>query len=146
MRLAVIIAMATLILRQAQANAGSVQVGLVNGVEFEKWNCGGPAPGLSRTKARCENAKFEETSACDSVVITNDSTESVKVELQVSGPGFEQPPNHVGGVFFFAAAFLTGAFFFAALRGAGFDAGSSTSMITDSSASPSSSSEEVSTL
>ena len=86
MRLAVIIAMATLILRQAQANAGSVQVGLVNGLEFGKWNCGGPVPGQSRAKARCENAKFDETSTCDSVIITNESSEAVKVELEVSGP------------------------------------------------------------
>ena len=98
MKLAVIIAIATLMLCRAQANAGAVQVGLVNGLEFEKWNCGGAVPGQSRSKARCENAKFDETSTCDSVVITNDSSEAVKVELQVSGPGFEQSPNHAYGI------------------------------------------------
>lgn len=99
MKLPVVLASAALLLRYAAANAGAVQIGLVNDAEFEKWNCGGPVAGLSRTKSGCENAKFDETSTCDTVIITNDSSEQVKVELQVKGPGFEQPPNHWGGMF-----------------------------------------------
>ena len=101
MKLTVIIGVAALTLCRGQAIAGSVQIGLVNGLELEKWECGGPVPGQSRTKARCENAKFDETSSCDTVVVTNDSSEPVKVELRLSGPSFEEPPSRTYGVFSF---------------------------------------------
>src|SRR5271166_3098453 len=93
-----------LLLPCAVANAGSVQVGLLNSAEFGKWECSGAVSSLSRTKSRCENAKFNQTSACDTGVVSNDSKEAVRVELQLSGSGFEERPNHVGGVWFYVVA------------------------------------------
>ena len=78
MRLSVILASSVCVLVAATANAGGVQIGLVNGSEFDKWNCGGPVAGLSRTKSRCGNAKFDDTSSCDTVIVTNDSNEQVR--------------------------------------------------------------------
>jgi hypothetical protein len=100
MRLAVIAVSLALVLLCSTANGGAVQIGLVNGSEFDKWNSGGPVAGLSRTKSRCENAKFDETSMCDTVVITNGSNEAVRVTLQMTGSGFEklEPPNQPGSI------------------------------------------------
>ena len=101
MKLAVILAVAMILGGAATSRAGSVQVGLLNVEEFDKWNCGEPVPSESRSNARCGDATFDQTSNCDTVVITNDSNHRVNVELQVTGPGFEQPPPRQLGFGFF---------------------------------------------
>jgi hypothetical protein len=87
MKLAVIFAVAMLLGGSATLRAGSVQVGLLNDAEFDQWNCSEPVPSESRANGRCGDATFDQTSNCDTVVITNDSYHRVTVELQVTGPG-----------------------------------------------------------
>jgi hypothetical protein len=98
MKIAVIFAALALLLRCSIANAGGVQIGLLNEDQIEKWECGAAMPGQeSQSKSSCGIAKYREGSSCPTVVVTNDSSETVKVLLQVTGYGFAQLPNGVGG-------------------------------------------------
>ena len=107
MKLAVMFVSATLLLRCVAANAGAVQIGFVNDDEVEKWKCGAAVPaGESQSKSSCGIAKYEESSSCPTVVVTNDSSETVKVQLEITGPGFEQLPKGSGG--FWGVATNTG--------------------------------------
>jgi hypothetical protein len=89
-KIAVFVSVA-LLLRCAAAHAGAVQISLLNDDELLQWKCGAAMPaGESQSKVSCETAKYEQTSSCPTVAIANDSTETVKVRIQLTGHSFEQ--------------------------------------------------------
>lgn len=96
-KLGVMVSSAALLLWCATANAGGVQIGLLNDDELGKWKCGTAVPAQEPQKPACGIAKYRETSSCPTVVVTNDSSETIKVQVQLTGPGFERPGG--GSVF-----------------------------------------------
>ncbi len=102
MRHIVALAIAIALLRSVSANAEGVQIALLNGDQFGDWKCGSAAPAeASQPKPDCGVAKSGETSSCPTLVITNGSGQKVTVVIQLGGLGFEEPPNHWGGIFDF---------------------------------------------
>jgi hypothetical protein len=99
---ALVAVLSLVLLRCVTANAGGIQIRLLTDDDLTNWNCGAPLPSASaQAKPECGLAKYGETSSCPSVAITNDSADEVKVELQVSGSGFEQPPNRWAAMYSF---------------------------------------------
>ncbi len=94
MKLVVIFALALLLAQCVGANAGEVHIGLLNEDDFGDWKCGAPVPSEGgQAKTRCGVAKYGETVPCPTLVVTNDSRETVSAQIQLTGIGFEKPPS-----------------------------------------------------
>jgi hypothetical protein len=90
MKPAVVFASVALLLGCSVANAGGVQIGLLNDDELLEWKCGAGLPS-KEPESKCEIAKYGETSSCPTLVVTNDASETVKVQVQLTGAGFDRP-------------------------------------------------------
>lgn len=67
--------------------AGNVQIGFVNQAELDQWLAGGLAEAVSH-EGVCKPAKFNETSDCPTVVISNHSSAPVEVKFSSTGEAF----------------------------------------------------------
>lgn len=69
------------------ASAGSVEIGFVDSAGFNRWVGGAPAQ-LPIGEMACQPAKFDETSACGNLVISNDSSQAITVSFKTSSEEF----------------------------------------------------------
>src|SRR5216683_4571628 len=76
------------------ALAGSVEIGFVDDAELAQWRAGAWLTAEAPTgETACTPAKFNQTSACWTVVIFNGSSEDVKLEFTTSSEEFAIPPH-----------------------------------------------------
>jgi hypothetical protein len=94
MRITSILALAAtlLLMLAAPLKAGTVNVGIFNSSEYDKWLCDpSMLPPQPRAESRCGSAKFQECSeSCDTVGVTNNSNTTVDVKVEFSGTGFSE--------------------------------------------------------
>ena len=84
--------LASLTLRSIAATGGVVEIGVLNDDDLVSWIFQSPMPvGAAQAQPGCDVAKYGETSSCRNIVITNSAAETVVLEIQVSGAGFEKP-------------------------------------------------------
>jgi len=69
------------------AAAGSVEIGFVDDPGLERWMAGGPAE-VSTGETACIPAKFTESSACRTVVISNHSSHAITLKFATTGEEF----------------------------------------------------------
>ncbi len=67
----------------ASALAGSVEIGFVDKAGLDRWMAGGPAE-VQTGETACKPAKFNKTSACLTVVISNQSSHAVTLTVVIS--------------------------------------------------------------
>jgi hypothetical protein len=95
-----VLSLALLIAQAAPVNAGTVHVGILKDSDGHKFECDGTIPVENRNSdSRCESAKFDKCSSCNSVAVTNNSGAPIDVEIAVSGAGFSEA--HEGGASFY---------------------------------------------
>lgn len=72
--------------------AGTVQVGLLNSSQYDKWLCDPSTPPPEPpAESRCTSAKFQECSrSCDTIGVTNNSDGPAEVKVEFSGAGFSE--------------------------------------------------------
>jgi hypothetical protein len=83
----------TLLLMPATSvHAGTVNVGLLNSSQYDKWLCDPSMPPPEHpAESQCSSAKFQECSdSCDIVGVTNNSDAPVNVKIEFSGAGFSE--------------------------------------------------------
>jgi len=97
-----LVLLTSLAMRPVAADTNSVRIDILSDDELTNWIDQSPIPaGAERAEPSCGRAKYEETSSCQNAVITNGSDETVAIEIQVSGSGFEDPPSGEIGRFDF---------------------------------------------
>jgi hypothetical protein len=71
----------------ASALAGSVEIGFVDKAGLDRWMAGGPAE-VQTGETACKPAKFNKTSACLTVVISNQSSHAVTLSFTSDSEDF----------------------------------------------------------
>ena len=75
------------------AEPGNVHIYVLSDEELTSWIYHSPLPsGAATTELACDVTKYGDTSSCRNILVRNDSAETVGIEIQVSGSGFEEPP------------------------------------------------------
>ncbi len=69
------------------ALAGSVEIGFVEKAGLRRWMAGGPAQ-VPAGEAACTPAKFNQTSPCPTIVISNHSSHAVTLSFTTSSEEF----------------------------------------------------------
>ena len=80
------------------ASAGSVDVGYVDNAGLERWLAGGPAE-LPTGETACKPAKFDETSSCGNLLISNHSSQAITVSFSTSREEFSTGMHGAFGIF-----------------------------------------------
>jgi hypothetical protein len=83
------------------ASAGSIEVGYVDDAGLDRWLAGGPAK-VPTGETVCKPAKFDESSRCGNIVISNHSSQAITVSFT---PGSEEFWTGLPGAF---GAFVVG--------------------------------------
>ncbi|MGB0059687.1 hypothetical protein [Candidatus Binatus sp.] len=86
------LAAAFLLILATSLYAGTVEFGLLNSSQYDKWLCDpSMPPPEAPTESRCKSAKFQECSdSCDTIAVTNNSDAAVEVKFEFSGVGFSE--------------------------------------------------------
>jgi hypothetical protein len=79
------------------ASAGSVDIGYVDDAGLERWLAGGPAE-LPTGEVACQPAKFDETSSCGNLLISNHSSQAITASFKTSGEEFSTGMHGAVGV------------------------------------------------
>jgi hypothetical protein len=69
------------------ASAGSVEIGYVDDAGLDRWLAGGPA-GVPSGESPCKPAKFDETTSCGNLVISNHSSQAITVSFTTGSEEF----------------------------------------------------------
>jgi hypothetical protein len=69
------------------ASAGSVEIGYVDDAGLDRWLAGGPAE-VTTGETACKPAKFDETSSCGNLLISNHSSQPITINFKTSGEEF----------------------------------------------------------
>ncbi len=69
------------------ASAGSVDIGYVDDAGLERWLAGAPAE-LPTGETACKPAKFDDTSSCGNLLISNHSSQAITISFKTSGEEF----------------------------------------------------------
>jgi hypothetical protein len=81
-------------------SAGSADIGYVDDAGLDRWLAGGPA-GVPTGETACKPAKFDKTSSCGNVVISNHSPQAITVSFTTGSEDFwtgSQGGLVIGGV------------------------------------------------
>ena len=79
-------------------SAGSVEIGFVDDVGLDRWMAGGPAE-VPAGETACIPAKFRQSSACRTVVISNHSSHAITLKFATSGEEFSTGLHAAWGFF-----------------------------------------------
>ena len=71
----------------AAASAGSVDIGYVDDAGLDRWLAGGPAK-VPTGETACKPAKFDGTSSCGNLVISNHSPQAIAINFSTSREEF----------------------------------------------------------
>ena len=69
------------------ASAGSVEIGYVDDAGLDRWLAGGPA-GVPSGESACKPAKFDETTSCGNLVISDHSSQAITVSFTTGSEEF----------------------------------------------------------
>jgi hypothetical protein len=80
------------------ASAGSVEIGYVDDAGLDRWLAGGPAS-VPTGETDCTPAKFDETSSCGNLVISNHSSQAITVSFTTGCGEFAIGMHEAVGMF-----------------------------------------------
>jgi hypothetical protein len=80
------------------ASAGSVDIGYVDDAGLDRWLAGGPAE-LPTGETACKPAKFDETSSCGNLLISNHYSQAITVSFSTSREEFSTGMHGEAGIF-----------------------------------------------
>jgi hypothetical protein len=79
------------------ASAGSVDIGYVNNAGLDRWLAGGPAE-VPTGETACTPAKFDDTSSCGNLVISNHSSQAITISFSTSREEFSTGMHGAFGI------------------------------------------------
>lgn len=80
------------------ASAGSVDIGYVGDAGLDRWMAGGPAE-VPAGETACTPAKFDETSSCGNLLISNRSSQAITIGFKTSDEEFSTGIHGAIGTF-----------------------------------------------